>query len=337
MKHLIIILVTTVIASCSLLQTTTNHNKQLSIGFYNVENLFDTIDNPHTNDNEFLPTGKKAWNTERLTNKMQKLDSVIMVMTPTGVPDLLGVCEVENKLVCTDWQQQGVLKKHTLVHRESPDHRGIDVALFYNPQKMQLLNVSWHQLIQENQEKSSTREILYAKLLAHKDTLHVFVNHWPSRYGGEETSKPKRVNAAKLLRTIVDSIQIKQANANIVIMGDFNDYPTNESIASTLQADTAINGSNSLFNLSYQAHKNGLGSYNYRGEWGCLDQMIVSKSLINKSKGYHTNTASYQIIQQPFMMYVNKKGEASPSRTYGGPNYYGGYSDHLPVTVTLNR
>jgi predicted extracellular nuclease len=337
MKHLIIILVTAVIASCSLLQNTTNSNKELSIGFYNVENLFDTIDDPHTNDNEFLPASKKAWNTKRLTIKMQKLDSVLMIMTPIGAPDLLGVCEVENKLVCTNWQQQGVLKNHTLVHRESPDQRGIDVALFYNPQKMQLLNASWHQLLQDDQEKSSTREILYTKLLANKDTLHVFVNHWPSRYGGEEASRPKRVKAAQLLRNIVDSIQAKQANANIVIMGDFNDYPTNASLVTTLIADSVMNGTSSLFNLSYEAHKNGLGSYNYRGEWGCLDQMIASKSLIHNRKGYHASTSAYQIIQQPFMMYVNKKGEASPSRTYGGSNYFGGFSDHLPVTITLTR
>lgn len=335
MKHLIFIVLAALVASCSALLNTPNTNKQLTIGFYNVENLFDTIDDPHTNDNEFLPNGKKAWDTGRLTMKMKKLDSVLMIMTPNGTPDILGVCEVENKNVCTTWQQQGPLKNHILIHKESPDHRGIDVALFYNPKKAQLLDARWYQLIQENQEKSSTREILYAKLLTHKDTLHVFINHWPSRYGGEEKSRPKRIKAAQLLKSKVDSIQHNQPQAKIIITGDFNDYPTDSSIANVLMADSLFDSNSTLFNMSYESHKNQQGSYNYRGFWGCLDQIIVSKSLITSNKGYFTKTNSYNIVKKEFMLYYNNKGEASPSRTYGGPNYYGGFSDHLPVFITF--
>jgi predicted extracellular nuclease len=335
MKHLIAFTIIGILTSCMLSKNIATSDNQLSVAFYNVENLFDTIDDPHTNDNEFLPTSKKAWNTEKLRLKMQKLDSVIHFMTPTGAPDILGVCEVENKQVCIDWQNQGLLKNYTLVHRESPDHRGIDVALFYNPQKLELMQATWFELIQDNQAKSSTREILYAKLLASNDTLHVFVNHWPSRMGGEMKSRPKRLKAASLIKSKVDSIQTVLPNAKIIITGDFNDYPTDISIANVLQADSLINGKSSLFNMSYKTHKTEVGSYNYRGYWGCLDQMIVSKSLVGAKKGYSTNANSYTIVREDFMLNYNKKGKATPKRTYQGQKYIGGFSDHLPVVVTF--
>lgn len=328
------------ISSCSLVQTIGGKTSSITLGFYNVENLFDTIDNPHTHDNEFMPDGKKQWNTERLYAKMQKLDSVVSVMTINGAPDILGVCEVENKQVCTEWQHRGVLKNHVLIHRESPDHRGIDVGLFYNPAKMTLENARWYQVLQEGQggqKKSSTREILYAKLIKGKDSLHVFVNHWPSRYGGEEKSRPKRMKAAQVLRNVIDSVFAVDAFAKITIVGDFNDYPTNASICEGLKADSLLNGKSDLFNLSYQTEKQGLGSYNYRGDWGCLDQIIVSKAFVNAKKGFKAPVNGYTIIKEEFMLYYNKKGEASPSRTYGGPNYYGGFSDHLPVVVEFKN
>lgn len=335
MKKLAIGLSLIILSGCALWQLLPTKNR-IHIGFYNVENLFDTIDNPHTRDNEFTPSGKKAWTIERMNDKIAKLDQVMSQATPDGVPDLLGVCEVENSAVCMAWSKYGCLKNHVLVHRESPDHRGIDVALFYNPQKLKLINTQWYQLVQDGQKSSSTREILYASFGITKDTIHVLVNHWPSRYGGEEKSRPKRIKAAQLAKSISDSVFHQHPSAKLILMGDFNDYPDNQSLVDYLQADTLPGMPNKLYNMSYEADKSGLGSYNYRNNWGCLDQFIVSKTLLKPTRQkVQVINDSYTIVKKEFMLYTNKKGITYPSRTYGGPNYYGGYSDHLPVYITL--
>jgi len=186
-------------------------------------------------------------------------------------------------------------------------------------------------------ERSTTRDLLYSKGIFKKDTLHVFVNHWPSRYGGKKISDPKRAIVAAILREKVDSLFATDAAPKIVIMGDFNDYPQDSSISVILGALPKSTGNpKELVNLAYATDANGGGSYNYRGDWGALDQMIVSGYFL-AGKKLHVTLNSYQVIKRPWMMYTNDKGEQSPSRTYGGPNYYGGYSDHLPVLLKVYK
>ena len=164
--------------------------------------------------------------------------------------------------------------------------------------------------------------------------MHLFVNHWPSRYGGKEKSDPKRAFTAAVLREKVDSIQKSEDRAQIIIMGDFNDYPADSSLSYVLAAKESLSEDpDELVNLAWKAELAGKGSYNYKGHWGCLDQFIVSGNLF--SSNLKADYSSYIIVKKEWMLYTNKKGEQSPSRTYGGKNHYGGYSDHLPVLLKL--
>ncbi|MBP9152249.1 MAG: hypothetical protein KBF73_08210, partial [Flavobacteriales bacterium] len=213
--------------------------------------------------------------------------------------------------------------------------RGIDVALAYNSE---LLSELYHEKLNvffDFEPETTTRDILYAKLLSGKDTLHFFVNHWPSRRGGEETSEPKRLLAATVLRTKIDSILQRNKNAKVICMGDFNDYPDNRSMTEVMNCKPGAN--NKLTNLTYNLNQSGLGSYNYKGDWGMLDQFIVSDGLLNSTTGYATSDSSVTIFKEDWLLFFPKDGsEPSPSKTYGGPKYHGGYSDHLPIRLTLH-
>lgn len=314
------------------------NNTPFSVVFYNVENLFDTINSVGINDTEFTPNGEKQWNSGRYNGKLDKLSEVISSVYADRLPDIIGLCEIENKQVIIDLINTENLKKNKfeIVHEDSPDARGIDNALVYNKSTFKYL---CHETLAVDIGSSFTRDILYVTgVVGKKDTLHVLVNHWPSRGGGEEKSRPKRAAAAKVLRSKIDEITRVNPNAKIIVMGDFNDHPNDESVLKVLNAngDLQTENNTSLFNLMYRIHVDeGRGSYNYRGEWGALDQIIVSRNLVNSSSGLSINPLDADVFDADFIMYVNKQGEKSPSRTYGGNNYYGGFSDHLPVFATF--
>ena len=290
--------------------------------FYNLENLFDTINNPNTNDEAFLPESDKSWNTDRYSQKILQLNTVFNSMQKdlnnNQMPNIIGLCEVENKLVIEDLLKGPVFadKNYTIIHQDSPDSRGIDCALLFD-NKFQILNYEFI-AIDNPEANRSTRDIVYVKLKFKNEVINVFVNHWPSRWGGQEETNHKRVFASKVLRDYIN-LHIQESEYTL-IMGDFNDYPDNESVSEILVKNDYIN----IMSTDLVSEK---GSYNYKGYWNWLDQIIVSKNFISSN----TKILSAGAFQKDFMMYINSEGEKYPSRTFGGSNWYGGFSDHLPI------
>ena len=315
--------------------------KQLFVAFYNQENLFDTIDDPLKNDNEFLPTAKNGWNTEKYNNKLNHMAMVIASMNEGNGADIVGMCEVENAAVLNDLTKNEQLKKmnYSIVHFESPDERSIDNALLYQSSKFKLIaSIPFPVVFAEN-PRSKTRDIVLVKLLnaITKKPLFVLVNHFPSRLGGEVESAPKRINAAKILRSVYDSISNVEPNTPVIIMGDFNDEPNDESIEQILGAKGSVDSlkGNDLFNPMYALHEQKIGSHFYRGNWGSLDQIIISNNLVNCKSKLCYKTASASIYKQEWMLEATGKFAGTPKRTFAGQKYLNGYSDHLPVFVIL--
>lgn len=316
----------------------TQNSAPFTVAFYNVENLFDTVDDPKINDKEFLPDAPKKWTQERYLKKQADLARVIATIPPGGPPDLVGLCEVENRTVLLDLTKQKDIASagYGIVHRDSPDRRGIDVALFYKPDRFTLLHEGYF-TIPLVTSGGPTREVLYAKgLVDGLDTLHVFVNHWPSRYGGVEKSAPNRNAMAAQVRYRVDSLQQIQPNCKILVMGDFNDNPDNESMAEILGGATQADQTElPLFNLHAAAWSRVEGTFNYRGDWSMLDQILVSWPLLNAASGLSVRPDAAGILREPWMIYTNREGVEYPNKTYGGENYYGGVSDHYPVFAEM--
>ncbi|MBP7273225.1 MAG: endonuclease/exonuclease/phosphatase family protein [Saprospiraceae bacterium] len=334
----IITLTTFLVISCTSSRKlgTSQIPQNLRIMFYNVENLMDTLDNPLTDDDEFTPNGKNKWVTERYYKKLDNLSDVVAALE---YPALIGLSEIENRAVLDDFikTQKMSPQKYEIVQYESPDHRGIDVALLYRSEVFKILksepiNVAIPSDARPADEDGKTRDILHVQgIVGKNDTLHIFVNHWPSRRDGKEKSEPKRIFAAQQLRKQVDNLLAKNSNVNIIITGDFNDEPTDNSITTTLMAKnwTEPFSTNALINLAYPLNDQGKGSYNYRGSWDCIDQMITSAALKNHKN--NINVTAFNIFDAEWLLFDDKKFGKTPNRTYGGPNYYGGYSDHLPI------
>jgi len=314
--------------------------KDITVVFYNVENLFDTINHPDKWDEDFTPHGKLKWDTKRYQDKLSKLSYVLSSINKSDLPGIIGLCEIENKTVIEDLFKQQKLKKakYGIAHSESPDKRGIDCALVYQKNAFKYLKHETINIEFPWEKKYKTRDILYVQgLVGRKDTLNIFVNHWPSRRGGQEKSEPNRIFVAQQLKKAVDKIQVKNADAKIIIMGDFNDEPSDKAVKEILKADNNSNVDNpmALYNLMYNLQANNEGSYNYRGDWNMLDNLIISNSLLNGTKGYKTHHDAGRIYRDEWICYKNKNGIFTPSRTYGGPKYYGGFSDHFPVYFKL--
>jgi predicted extracellular nuclease len=316
--------------------------KELTVVFYNVENLFDTINHPDKRDGDFTPLGKLSWDTKRYNDKVSKLSYVLSSINKKALPGIIGLCEIENREVIEDLIDQERLKKgkYRIAHTESPDKRGIDCALIYRKDEFKYLKHETINIEFPWDKEYKTRDILYVQgLVGRKDTLNIFVNHWPSRRGGQEKSEPSRIFVAKQLKKAVDSIQAKNPFAKIIIMGDFNDEPTDKAVVETLKANNDRNTANpmGLFNLMYDLQANNEGSYSYRGDWNMLDNIIVSNSLLNESRGYQALHNAGRIYRNKHICYKNKQGANVPSRTFAGPKYYGGFSDHFPVYFKLKK
>ena len=315
-----------------------------TIAFYNVENLFDLEDHPETQDGEFTPSSEKAWDMEKYQKKLDDLSAVIQAIDKDDLPEIIGLGEVENEKVLDDLIQTRILKKgeYGIVHYESPDLRGIDCAFLYRMQDFRVISSRAIPVTFPFDSTETTRDILYVEgATGENERLHFFVNHWSSRWGGEKESEPKRIYCAVALRKEVDAILNKEPEAKIIIMGDLNDEPTNRSVFEVLLANNKRKnaGERELFNLMYDLHNiDGEGSYNYRGKWNMLDHIIVSRSVISSPGGLHCDFESGRILKEDFMLYLNEENQQYiPNRTYGGPEYYGGISDHFPVYVNLSR
>lgn len=338
-KYLITILIFISVAACA--QST--DEQVLFVSFWNLENLFDTTDEPQKNDEEFLPEGVKQWTTDRLERKFYNLARVIRSMNNGNGPDILGVCEVENKSLLDSLVSKHLFDKNYLTESpEAPDERGIQTGIIYNSEKIKLLQVYADTVYLDR--IIQTRLILGVQFLLNNwDTIFVFVNHWPSRRSGESQSEPRRIKAAKTLRNRIEKILSQNNSAKIIVMGDFNDEPNNNSILNYLKAEPILCDSieminqitlkeddSDLFNLAYKTFSQGEGSYKYQDNWNMLDQIIVSKELIIGSKvRYLCN--SFQVYKPEFMITKSGKYQGTPFPTFGGNRYLGGYSDHFPV------
>jgi len=316
--------------------------KTAVIGFYNVENLYDTVKDSIADDSEFLPTGAYQWTEERYNHKLKNLSVVISEMGKEhGGVVILGVCEVENEGVLNDLVAQDLLKplKYKVVHHDGPDYRGVDVAFIYQSERFEMLSYQPFELtIPENPRFRTRDQLLLVGVLDQIDTLYLIANHWPSKRGGEARSNPLRMAAAKLTRSIVDSILNVNPNAKIIITGDFNDTPNAKSITHGLGAKGKISDVTQfdIFNPSWKMYKDGIGSYAFRDTWELIDQIMVSYALLHPKPNTFRYVSAH-VFSPNFLLTKAGSYRGYPFRSYGGGNYQGGYSDHLPVYIILKK
>lgn len=308
-----------------------------TVAFYNVENLFDLEDDPNTYDEAFTPTGKQKWTNERYQQKLEKIAKVISMIGDEDGAEIIGVCEIENEKVLKDLVNDPLLKKHgyNYVHYDSPDERGIDVGLLYKESVFKVTSSKNYEAKFPDNDK--TRDVLLVSGELEGEEIHFIVNHWSSRGGGEEKSRPKRMISALIARQIVDDLEAQNPNAKILLMGDFNDEPFNKSLTEGLQAvDSKDLKGKQLFNAFYSLQKAGKGTYNYKGDWNMLDQMVISKGfLTNNAKGW--NYLDGAIYDADYLKEASGKYKGNPFRTFVGTKYLGGTSDHFPIYVQLER
>ena len=294
-----------------------------TVVFYNVENLFDTVDDPDTQDDDFTPDGALKWTADRYRTKLEHLAAAIG-LSGSDLPLLIGLAEVENREVVEELATTGGLAdgRYTTVHFDSPDERGIDVALLVR--EAQVLS---SKALAVDLGTDRTRDILYAQLLLGGSTWHVYVNHWPSRREGEEKSAPKRMTAARTLREHLGST-LRTEPGNVLIMGDLNDAPLDASVQQGLGAGCDLRSQ--LVDLMCRDQPKGHGSHNYQGEWTYLDQFIVDRTLAER-------VTSAKAVWNQQLLFRHPRYGSSPDRTYSGRSYKGGYSDHLPIVLRFGN
>ncbi len=310
------------------------------IGFWNVENLFDTTNAVSTRDDDFTPSGRYEWTEERLVKKFADLSRVIHDLDQKDDLAILGLAEIENHSVLQRLNQDFIQRKFKIIHKESPDERGIDCALLYDPEKLVLIKKHFIPIFLAGDDK--TRDIIEAEFqiphVAGKSPLYVFINHWPSRWGGQAETDPLRRSAALTLRTRIDEILMKMPTADIVIMGDFNDYPNDPSLKEVLRANQfnprAFPGD--LINTTWKLHENPkAGTVMYRGKWGVLDQIIISAGMMDR-QGYSWILDSSKPFRPDYLIESGGKYMGWPLRMYRSGKYQGGYSDHLPILCQIS-
>jgi predicted extracellular nuclease len=313
----------------SIAQNKESKPEEFRIMFYNVENLFDPFDDTLKNDAEFLPGGMRGWTWKKFEKKLQNTSKVIISTGGWRPPEIVGFCEVENRFSLIQLLKRTPLERfgYQIVHEESNDFRGIDVALIYRPDKFKKL---YHRAIPV---------IFEGDTAATTDTLHVFINHWPSKYGGASATIPRRRDAALALRRVVDSLNAVVTHPLIVITGDFNDTPEDESVLTHLGAqlkEPATEGP-FLFNLMGPfLGKWDTGTHKFREEWSIIDQFIVSSALLRKTEGLKLSDKKAEIVRFPFLIEEDRTHNGTkPYRTYNGMRYQGGFSDHLPILLHL--
>jgi hypothetical protein len=312
------------------------NSEPVRLMFYNVENLFDVYDDTLKKDEDFLPGGLMRWNSMRYTKKINSLYKTIIAAGEWNPPALIGFCEVENRKVLEDLVYDTYLSKYNyrIIHNESPDQRGIDVCLIYRKDVVGIIQYKYWIPSDVKIEEYTTRSVLYVKVAVCRDTLHLFVNHWPSRRGGVLAGEDMRMKISVMIRQKADSINaISPSGAKIIIMGDFNSTPDDMEIKS-LSGEN--NSGVSFVNLSEKPAAGGEGTYRYMGIWEMIDQVIVSDELLNCETGLYTDNLMLRVFKPDFLLKKDPKYPGvSPMSTYRGYRYQGGFSDHLPVLLDL--
>ena len=318
--------------------TITIAQNSIYVACWNVENLFDTVNDTNKVDGEFTPAGGKLWTKERLTEKMENLAKVIHYMNKGNGPDILGLVEVEHKyLVDSLAGKYFPERNYKSVSFESPDSRGIQNALLYDADIFDFMDGQPIEVKFFSDYK--TRDILYVKLKWQGEYLNIFINHWPSRLGGEETSRSRRINAASILKAYIDNAREEDDKFNnIIIMGDFNDEPDDLSVREVLGAEDPVvitptykGNAISLFNLAFEQYKRGAGTHLFEHEYNFLDQIIISDDLFDKTK-VDLEPDSFEIIKPSFAE-TTKGGKNIILPTFDGGVYIKGFSDHYPVAA----
>ncbi|WP_111307759.1 endonuclease/exonuclease/phosphatase family protein [Confluentibacter sediminis] len=312
------------------------HNMQ-TIAFYNCENLFDVYDDKRTNDNDYLPTSIKKWTRPRYENKLRKLSFAISNIgkTETGKPPaIVGLAEVENAKVVKDLIAFKHLKDYDYryIHYNSLDARGIDVALIYDKTAFEVLHSETFTINLVDVLDGTldfTRDILLVSGLLDGEKIHVIVNHWSSRREGEKETEHKRMTSANKVTEIITSLRQKDVHAKIVVMGDFNDDPSSNSIKHLVETNQLYNATETLRSFSR-------GSANHFRQWNLFDQIIFSTNFFETSNNalefYQAN-----IFDADFLKQFNGRFKGTPFRTYAGKKYIGGYSDHFPVYAIFKK
>jgi len=312
------------------------NSKLQTVAFYNIENLFDIYDDEQTNDDDFLPTSAKKWTKKRYQKKIYKVGSVISKIgfeLANKPPALVGLAEVENDLVLKDLisSEDLVAYNYGFVHYESSDERGIDVALLYDRNEFQVESSQTYLVDIETLEgeKDFTRDILLVTGLLDGDRVHILVNHWPSRRDGEDESSFKRIITAKKLMDIIKDLKMQYESPKIIVVGDFNDNPNDESVM--LVKDNA-----ELFNPMETLLTTQRGSQNHDFKWNLFDQILVTQNLLDSDlSGYSFESAD--IFDDQFLTQYHGKYQGQPFRTYVGKKYMGGFSDHFPVYAYFKK
>ncbi len=329
-----------IIFSCENVISQGNY-KVINVGFYNLENLFDTLDTPDKLDEEFTPNGLRLYNTAIYTDKLTRLSTVISALGKEVSPDgiaILGVAEIENRKVLEDLVIHPLLASMGLkiVHYESEDFRGIDVGLLYQPKYFTPISSKPINLpiFNEKGEKIYTRQTLYVAGVMDGDTVHILVNHWPSRRGGSAT-EALRMQGATICKTVKDSILSVHPGAKVIVMGDLNDDPTDKSLVQSLKAKGSKKDlkADEMYNPFVDFYQKGIGTTAYQDAWSLFDQVIVSPEWVEDQTGYHYYKA--RVFNEKFITQKSGKYKGYPQRTYSGDSYNFGYSDHFPVYLSF--
>ncbi|MCQ2976109.1 MAG: endonuclease [Bacteroidales bacterium] len=341
-KILIILLVCIIFCGCSVVHKSLSYQREFVVMFYNLENMFDIYDSENNEDSDFTPTGMKNWTHSRYETKKKRIWQVIASADNYKFPDIIGVCEIENQNVLEDIINTTPLSTigYKYYYHETQDRRGIDVAFLYKEESFKVLETNAISIFFESDPSYHSRDIIYVKGIAKDfgDTLHFFVNHWPSRYSGYAQSNILRNTSAKTLKHKTDSIFNTNSNSKIICIGDFNDTPFDESVNVYLGAltnyDTII--PKNLYNLAYYMQKEKkMWTYKYQGSYDILDQIIVSSGLLN-GDGIVCSKDDAETIIRDFLVEYEADGP-KPKRTYIGMKYNDGFSDHLPVKLVLHN
>lgn len=310
------------------------------IAFYNLENLFDTVDDPNVDDAEFLPGGASDWTSLRYEKKIKNMSEVIAQIGDElikGGPSIIGLAEVENRGVLEDLINSPALRNsgYAIVHYDSPDKRGVDVGFLYKKKDFKVTASKAARLTMPWKKDFYTRDQLVVSGLFDGEPIHVIVNHWPSRHSGPEY----RAEAAKLTRSLADSLLKLDANAKIFIMGDLNDDPIDPSVYKVLNAKGKIKEvkNSSLFNPMWQMFKDGIGSLAYRDSWNLFDQIIISPALLKENKQPGFTFYKAKVCNKKFLTTAEGQYAGYPYRTFAGGAYEGGYSDHFPVYLFITK